>query len=186
MKKHDFYYDLPNELIAQTPIEPRDASRMMVVNRQTGEIEHKHFYDVIDFLNEGDALIVNDSRVLPARIYGTKIPTGANVEFLLLKQVKDKVWETLVKPGKKARTGDSFTFGDGIMTGKVIDVLEDGNRIVEFKCDSNFYETLDKIGQMPLPPYIHEKLKDKDLYQTVYAKNIGSAAAPTAGLHFTH
>ncbi|MEE3439097.1 MULTISPECIES: tRNA preQ1(34) S-adenosylmethionine ribosyltransferase-isomerase QueA [Ruminococcus] len=185
MKTSDFYYDLPEELIAQTPVEPRDSSRMMVYNRKTKEVLHKHFYDVIDFLNEGDALIVNDSRVLPARIYGTKIPTGANVEFLLLKQVKDKVWETLVKPGKKARTGDSFTFGDGIMTGKVIDVLEDGNRIVEFKCDSNFYETLDKIGQMPLPPYIHEKLKDKERYQTVYSHELGSAAAPTAGLHFT-
>ena len=185
MKTSDFYYDLPEELIAQTPVEPRDSSRMMVYNRKTKKVLHKHFYDVIDFLNEGDALIVNDSRVLPARIYGTKIPTGANVEFLLLKQVKDKVWETLVKPGKKARTGDSFTFGDGIMTGKVIDVLEDGNRIVEFKCDSNFYETLDKIGQMPLPPYIHEKLKDKERYQTVYSHQLGSAAAPTAGLHFT-
>lgn len=185
MKTSDFYYDLPEELIAQTPVEPRDSSRMMVYNRKTKEVLHKHFYDVIDFLNEGDALIVNDSRVLPARIYGTKIPTGANVEFLLLKQVKDKVWETLVKPGKKARTGDSFTFGDGIMTGTVIDVLEDGNRIVEFKCDSNFYETLDKIGQMPLPPYIHEKLKDKERYQTVYSHELGSAAAPTAGLHFT-
>ncbi|MDD6710401.1 MAG: tRNA preQ1(34) S-adenosylmethionine ribosyltransferase-isomerase QueA [Ruminococcus sp.] len=185
MKTSDFYYNLPEELIAQTPVEPRDSSRMMVYNRKTKEVLHKHFYDVIDFLNEGDALIVNDSRVLPARIYGTKIPTGANVEFLLLKQVKDKVWETLVKPGKKARTGDSFTFGDGIMTGKVIDVLEDGNRIVEFKCDSNFYETLDKIGQMPLPPYIHEKLKDKERYQTVYSHELGSAAAPTAGLHFT-
>ena len=185
MKTSDFYYDLPEELIAQTPVEPRDSSRMMVYNRKTKEVLHKHFYDVIDFLNESDALIVNDSRVLPARIYGTKIPTGANVEFLLLKQVKDKVWETLVKPGKKARTGDSFTFGDGIMTGKVIDVLEDGNRIVEFKCDSNFYETLDKIGQMPLPPYIHEKLKDKERYQTVYSHELGSAAAPTAGLHFT-
>ena len=185
MKTSDFYYDLPEELIAQTPVEPRDSSRMMVYNRKTKKVLHKHFYDVIDFLNEGDALIVNDSRVLPARIYGTKIPTGANVEFLLLKQVKDKVWETLVKPGKKARTGDRFTFGDGIMTGKVIDVLEDGNRIVEFKCDSNFYETLDKIGQMPLPPYIHEKLKDKERYQTVYSHELGSAAAPTAGLHFT-
>ena len=185
MKTSDFYYDLPEELIAQTPVEPRDSSRMMVYNRKTKEVLHKHFYDVIDFLNEGDALIVNDSRVLPARIYGTKIPTGANVEFLLLKQVKDKVWETLVKPGKKARTGDSFSFGDGIMTGKVIDVLEDGNRIVEFQCDSNFYETLDKIGQMPLPPYIHEKLKDKERYQTVYSHELGSAAAPTAGLHFT-
>lgn len=185
MNTSDFYYDLPEELIAQTPVEPRDSSRMMVYNRKTKEVLHKHFYDVIDFLNEGDALIVNDSRVLPARIYGTKIPTGANVEFLLLKQVKDKVWETLVKPGKKARTGDSFSFGDGIMTGTVIDVLEDGNRIVEFKCDSNFYETLDKIGQMPLPPYIHEKLKDKERYQTVYSHELGSAAAPTAGLHFT-
>lgn len=186
MKTSDFYYDLPEELIAQTPVEPRDSSRMLVFNRKDGSITHKHFYDIIDYLNCGDTLIVNDSRVLPARIYGTKIPTGANVEFLLLKHIKEKTWETLVKPGKKARTGDSFTFGNGIMTGTVVDVLEDGNRIVEFQCQGNFYETLDKIGQMPLPPYIHEKLKDKERYQTVYSHELGSAAAPTAGLHFTN
>ena len=185
MKTSDFYYDLPEELIAQTPVEPRDSSRMLIYDREKKEITHKHFYDVIDYLNEGDTLIVNDSRVLPARIYGTKIPTGANVEFLLLKQKEEKVWETLVKPGKKARTGDKFSFGEGIMTATVIDVLEDGNRIVQFECENNFFETLDKIGQMPLPPYIHEKLKDKERYQTVYSHELGSAAAPTAGLHFT-
>lgn len=185
MKTSDFYYDLPEELIAQTPVEPRDSSRMLIYDRAKKEISHKHFYDVIDYLNEGDTLIVNDSRVLPARIYGTKIPTGANVEFLLLKQKEEKVWETLVKPGKKARTGDKFSFGDEIMTATVIDVLEDGNRIVQFECENNFFETLDKIGQMPLPPYIHEKLKDKERYQTVYSHELGSAAAPTAGLHFT-
>ena len=185
MKTSDFYYDLPEELIAQTPVEPRDSSRMLIYDRAKKEISHKHFYDVIDYLNEGDTLIVNDSRVLPARIYGTKIPTGANVEFLLLKQQEEKVWETLVKPGKKARTGDRFSFGEGIMTATVIDVLEDGNRIVQFECENNFFETLDKIGQMPLPPYIHEKLKDKERYQTVYSHELGSAAAPTAGLHFT-
>lgn len=185
MKTSDFYYDLPEELIAQTPVEPRDSSRMLVYDRSKKEILHRHFFDVIDYLNEGDTLIVNDSRVLPARIYGTKIPTGANVEFLLLKQKEEKVWETLVKPGKKARTGDKFSFGDGIMTATVIDVLEDGNRIVQFECENNFFETLDKIGQMPLPPYIHEKLKDKERYQTVYSHELGSAAAPTAGLHFT-
>lgn len=186
MKTSDFYYDLPEELIAQTPVEPRDSSRMLVYDRSKKEILHKHFYDVIDYLNEGDTLIVNDSRVLPARIYGTKIPTGANVEFLLLKQKEEKVWETLVKPGKKARTGDKFSFGEGLMTATVIDVLEDGNRIVQFECENNFFETLDKIGQMPLPPYIHEKLKDKERYQTVYSHELGSAAAPTAGLHFTN
>lgn len=185
MKTSDFYYDLPEELIAQTPVEPRDSSRMLIYDRAKKEISHKHFYDVIDYLNEGDTLIVNDSRVLPARIYGTKIPTGANVEFLLLKQKEEKVWEALVKPGKKARTGDKFSFGEGIMTATVIDVLEDGNRIVQFECENNFFETLDKIGQMPLPPYIHEKLKDKERYQTVYSHELGSAAAPTAGLHFT-
>ena len=185
MKTSDFYYNLPEELIAQTPVEPRDSSRMLIYNRKSKEIIHKHFYNIIDYLNEGDTLIVNDSRVLPARIYGTKIPTGANVEFLLLKEKKEKVWETLVKPGKKGRKGDSFSFGNGLMTGTITDVLEDGNRIIKFNCERNFYETLDKIGQMPLPPYIHEKLKDKERYQTVYSNELGSAAAPTAGLHFT-
>ncbi|MBQ9673761.1 MAG: tRNA preQ1(34) S-adenosylmethionine ribosyltransferase-isomerase QueA [Ruminococcus sp.] len=186
MKTSDFYYDLPEELIAQTPLEPRDSSKMLVLDRKSGSIEHKIFRDVIDFLNPGDTLIVNDSRVLPARIYGTKVPTGANVEFLLLKQVREKTWETLVKPGRKAKPGDKFSFGNGIMQGEVIEILQDGNRIVQFSCENNFYETLDKIGQMPLPPYIHEKLKDRERYQTVYSNELGSAAAPTAGLHFTN
>ncbi len=183
MKTSDFYYDLPQDLIAQTPVEPRDSSRLMVVNRQKNSIEHKHFYDIIDYLQEGDCLIANNSRVLPARIYGTR-STGAKVEFLLLKQVRTSVWECLVKPGKKAREGAEFTFGD-IMSCKVLEVLEDGNRIVEFYCDENFYSALDKVGQMPLPPYITEELKDRERYQTVYSKELGSAAAPTAGLHFT-
>jgi S-adenosylmethionine:tRNA ribosyltransferase-isomerase len=183
MKTSDFYYDLPQELIAQTPVEPRDSSRLMVVNRKNNTIEHKHFYDIIDSLNSGDCLIANDSRVLPARIYGTR-STGARVEFLLLKQVRNNVWECLAKPGKKAREGAEFTFGD-IMSCKVLEVLEDGNRIVEFYCKDNFYTALEKVGQMPLPPYITEKLEDQERYQTVYSKELGSAAAPTAGLHFT-
>ena len=185
MKTSDFYYDLPEGLIAQTPIEPRDHSRLLVMNKASGEIEHKHFYDILDYLNEGDCLIVNDSRVLPARIFGTKDETGANVEFLLLKQIENNKWETLCKPGKKAKIGTKFNFGDGIMTGTVVDITEEGNRIVEFQCEDNFYATLDKIGQMPLPPYITEKLQDKERYQTVYSHELGSAAAPTAGLHFT-
>lgn len=183
MKTSDFYYDLPQELIAQTPVEPRDSSRLMVLNRKDNTIEHKHFYDIIDYLNEGDCLIVNDSRVLPARIYGTR-STGARVEFLLLSQVRNNVWECLSKPGKKAKAGDEFTFGD-IMSCKVLEVLENGNRVVEFYCEDNFYTALDKIGQMPLPPYITAKLEDKERYQTVYSRELGSAAAPTAGLHFT-
>lgn len=183
MKTSDFYYDLPQELIAQTPVEPRDSSRLMVVNRKNNTIEHKHFYDIIDSLNPCDCLIANDSRVLPARIYGTR-STGARVEFLLLKQVRNNVWECLAKPGKKAREGAEFTFGD-IMSCKVLEVLEDGNRIVEFYCKDNFYTALEKVGQMPLPPYITEKLEDQERYQTVYSKELGSAAAPTAGLHFT-
>ena len=185
MKTADFYYDLPEELIAQTPLEPRDSSRLMVMDRKNGELEHKHFYDIIDYLNEGDCLIVNDSRVLPARIYGIKDETGANVEFLLLRQIESKKWETLAKPGKKAKVGTRFIFGDGIMNAVVTEVTDEGNRIVDFECDGNFYEALDKLGQMPLPPYIHEKLKDKERYQTVYSRELGSAAAPTAGLHFT-
>ncbi|MGN1130093.1 MAG: tRNA preQ1(34) S-adenosylmethionine ribosyltransferase-isomerase QueA [Ruminococcus sp.] len=185
MKTSDFYYDLPEELIAQTPIEPRDHSRLLVMNRENGEIKHKHFYDILDHLNEGDCLIVNDSRVLPARIFGTKDKTGANVEFLLLKQVGNNTWETLSKPGKKAKVGASFSFGVGLMKGTVTHITDEGNRIVEFECEDNFYATLDKIGQMPLPPYITEKLQDKERYQTVYSNELGSAAAPTAGLHFT-
>ncbi len=183
MKTSDFYYDLPKELIAQTPVEPRDSSRLMVIDRNNKTLEHKHFYDIVDYLNEGDCLIVNDSRVLPARIYGKKA-TGANVEFLLLSQVRNNVWECLVKPGRKARQGDTFTFGD-IMRCQVLDVLESSNRVVEFYCEDNFYSALDKVGQMPLPPYITEKLNDKERYQTVYSRELGSAAAPTAGLHFT-
>lgn len=186
MKTSDFYYDLPKELIAQTPIEPRDSSRLLVLGRESGNIEHKHFYDVLDYLNENDCLIINDSRVLPARIYGNKKQSGGKVEFLLLKQIENNTWETLTKPGRKAKPGDEFIFGDGLMSCVVKDIVEDGNRIVEFKCKDNFYSTLDKLGQMPLPPYITEKLKDKERYQTVYSHELGSAAAPTAGLHFTN
>ena len=187
MKTVDFYYDLPEELIAQTPLEPRDSSRMLVLSKGSGEIDHKHFYNIIDHLNEGDCLILNDSRVLPARIFGIKDETGASVEFLLLRQIENNTWETLAKPGKKAKPGAKFTFGEGIMTATVKDVTEEGNRIVEFSCNENdnIYSALDKIGQMPLPPYITEKLKDKERYQTVYSNEVGSAAAPTAGLHFT-
>lgn len=185
MNTSDFFYDLPKELIAQTPVEPRDSSRLLVLGRNSGEIEHKHFYDIIDYLEEGDCLVANDSRVIPARIFGTKAETGANVEFLLLKQITGNKWETLCKPGKKAKVGTKFNFGNGIMSGEVIEVKDDGNRIVDFDCGENFFATLDKIGQMPLPPYITEKLKDKERYQTVYSNELGSAAAPTAGLHFT-
>lgn len=185
MKTSDFYYDLPKELIAQTPVEPRDSSRLMLLDRNTGEIDHKHFYDIIDSLNPGDLLVANDSRVLPARIYGIKDETGARVEFLLLRQIIGNRWEALCKPGKKAKEGASFTFGDGLLKATVAEVKDDGNRIVDFECDENFFSTLDKIGQMPLPPYITEELKDKERYQTVYSHELGSAAAPTAGLHFT-
>ena len=185
MKTSDFYYDLPKELIAQTPVEPRDSSRLMLLDRNTGEIDHKHFYDIIDSLNPGDLLVANDSRVLPARIYGIKDETGARVKFLLLKQITGNRWEALCKPGKKAKEGTSFTFGDGLLKATVAEVKDDGNRIVDFECDENFFSTLDKIGQMPLPPYITEELKDKERYQTVYSHELGSAAAPTAGLHFT-
>lgn len=185
MKKSDFYYDLPKELIAQHPVEPRDRSRLMVVDRKTGEIEHRHFYDIVDYLNPGDCLIINDTRVLPARIYGEKEETGAVVEFLLLTNKGGDVWESIAGPGKRAKTGTRFSFSDGLLKAEVIDVLENGNRLIHFEYDGNFYEILDKIGQMPLPPYITEKLEDAERYQTVYSKNIGSAAAPTAGLHFT-
>ncbi len=185
MKTSDFYYDLPKELIAQTPVEPRDSSRLLVLDRNTGKVTHKHFYDIIDFLNKGDLIVANDSRVLPARIYGVKDETGARVEFLLLRQISGNRWETLCKPGKKAREGAKFSFGDGILRATVAEVREDGNRVVDFDCDESFFATLDKIGQMPLPPYITEKLQDKERYQTVYARELGSSAAPTAGLHFT-
>lgn len=186
MKTSDFYYDLPKELIAQTPVEPRDSSRLLILGRNNGEIEHKHFYDIIEYLHEGDLLVVNDSRVLPARIFGIKEETGARVEFLLLKQISGNKWETLCKPGKKAKEGTKFTFGDGLLKATVVEVKDDGNRVVDFECDENFFAALDKIGQMPLPPYITEELKDKERYQTVYSHELGSAAAPTAGLHFTN
>ena len=185
MKTHDFYYDLPKERIAQTPVEPRDHSRLLVMDRFTGKMEHRHFYDIVDYLRPGDLLVINDSRVLPARLYGYKEDTGAHMELLLLEQKENMVWECLAKPGKKAKPGVKLIFGDGLLTGEVVDVKEDGNRMVKFTCDGNFYSVLDQIGQMPLPPYITEKLQDKERYQTVYSKELGSAAAPTAGLHFT-
>ncbi len=186
MNTSDFYYDLPKELIAQHPVEPRDSSRLMLVGREDGEIEHKHFYDILDELNEGDCLIVNNTRVLPARIFGIKKDTGARVEFLLLTNKGNDVWECIAGPGKKARVGSHFTFSDDLMSAEVIEVLDNGNRLVKFTYNSsNFFEALDKIGQLPLPPYITERLEDGERYQTVYSKELGSAAAPTAGLHFT-
>ncbi len=187
-KKSSYYYPLPEELIAQTPIEPRDASRLMVINKKNQEIEHDVFSNIINYLNPGDCLIVNDSKVLPARVFGNNVKTGARVEFLLLKEKSSGIWETLVKPGKKAKKNFEFSFGtenNTLMNGKIIDILQDGNRIIEFDDKVNFLSKLDKIGQMPLPPYIKEKLNDKNRYQTVYARDLGSSAAPTAGLHFT-
>ena len=184
MKVSDFYYDLPEELIAQTPIDKRDESRLMILDRQTGKIEHKTFKDIIRYLKPGDCLVRNNTKVIPARLYGKK-ETGANVEFVLLKNIEGDIWEAMVRPGNKLHIGSKVIFGDGILKAEILDVLEDGTRKVEFKYDGIFNEILDKIGLMPLPPYIHETLKDKDRYQTVYAKHNGSAAAPTAGLHFT-
>lgn len=184
-KTKDYYYELPEELIAQTPQEKRDQSRLMVLDKRTGSVQHKHFYDIVDQLAPGDCLILNDSRVLPARIYGIKEGTGARVEFLLLKNLGGDRWETLAGPGKKAKTGSRFVFGDGLLRCEVIDVLEEGNRLVQFEYEGNFYQVLDQIGQMPLPPYIKAALQDKERYQTVYSHEVGSAAAPTAGLHFT-
>lgn len=188
MKKQDFYYDLPQELIAQTPIEPRDCSRLLVLDRKTDLLEHRHFYDVLDYLEAGDCLIINNTRVMPARLFGVK-STGAVVEFLLLNQKEQSLWECLAGPGKKAKSGDFFSFNNGLLNGEVSEVLENGNRIVNFTFDkekySNIFEVLSEIGEMPLPPYIKKKLEDRDRYNTVYAKDIGSAAAPTAGLHFT-
>jgi S-adenosylmethionine:tRNA ribosyltransferase-isomerase len=185
LRTKDFYYDLPKELIAQTPVEPRDSSRLLTLNKETGEVNHCHFYNITDWLHPGDCLVLNDSRVLPARIYGIKEDTGARVEFLLLTNQGSDTWEVLCKPGKKAKIGTTFTFGDGLLSATVVDVHEDGNRIVKFSYEGNFFSILDQIGQMPLPPYIKKELKDQERYQTVYSREVGSAAAPTAGLHFT-
>jgi S-adenosylmethionine:tRNA ribosyltransferase-isomerase len=183
--KKDFYFDLPPELIAQDPLEDRSSSRLLVLNKETGEVEHKHFRDIVDYLNAGDCLVLNNTKVIPARLMGTKMETGATIEVLLLKRRENDIWETLVKPGKKAREGAVISFGDGLLTGKVIDVVDEGNRLIQFSYDGIFEEVLDRLGEMPLPPYITHKLQDKNRYQTVYAKYDGSAAAPTAGLHFT-
>lgn len=185
MKKSDFFYELPEELIAQTPVEPRNISRLMKIDRQTGEIIHSHFYNLCNFLKKGDLLVMNDSRVLPARLYGEKKDNGTFIEFLLLEQKGDKVWEIICRPGKKAKAGTRFVFGGGRLEAEVIEVKDDGNRIVRFECEGNFFTALEDVGQMPLPPYITAKLEDKERYQTVYSKELGSAAAPTAGLHFT-
>lgn len=184
MKTHDFWYHLPEELIAQTPLKQRDASRLLVLDRESGRVEHKHFYDILDYLNPGDCLVMNDSRVLPARLLGNR-PTGGAVELLLLKDLGDKKWECLAKPGRKLLVGQDVVFGDGKLTATVVEVREDGNRVVEFHYDGIFLEVLEQLGKMPLPPYIKEELQDSERYQTVYSRQIGSAAAPTAGLHFT-
>lgn len=184
MKTHDFWYDLPEELIAQTPLEQRDGSRLMVMNRETGEIAHRHFYDIIDYLQPGDCLVMNDSRVLPARLLGHR-PTGGAVEVLLLRDLGDGAWECLVKPGRKMQEGQEVIFGDGELTATVTAVQEDGNRVVQFHYEGIFLEVLERLGKMPLPPYIKAELKDQERYQTVYSREVGSAAAPTAGLHFT-
>ena len=185
MKTSDFYYDLPKELIAQDPLEDRSSSRLLVLHRKSGRVEHRVFTDIVEYLKPGDCLVRNNTKVIPARLYGTRVDTGATIELLLLKRMENDVWETLVKPGKKARQGAVISFGDGILTGEIIDVKEDGNRLIQFRYEGIFEEILDQLGQMPLPPYITHTLKDKNRYQTVYAKYEGSAAAPTAGLHFT-
>ncbi|MCM1105833.1 MAG: tRNA preQ1(34) S-adenosylmethionine ribosyltransferase-isomerase QueA [Blautia sp.] len=185
MKVSDFNYELPEELIAQDPLLDRSASRLMVLDARTGAVEHRHFTDILDYLKPGDCLVVNNTKVIPARLYGVKEDTQARIEVLLLKRRKDDIWETLVKPGKKAKEGTGIVFGDGLLTGEVVDVVEEGNRLIQFHYEGIFEEILDQLGQMPLPPYITHALKDKNRYQTVYAKYDGSAAAPTAGLHFT-
>ena len=185
MKTKDFYYELPPELIAQEPLSDRSASRLMVLDKETGSVEHKHFYDIIDYLNEGDTLILNDTKVLPARLYGVKEGTGGAIEFLLLHKHTLDTWEVILRPGKKAKKGARFLFGNGELKAEILDIVNEGNRLVRFEYEGVFEEVLDRLGEMPLPPYITKKLEDKDRYQTVYAKNPGSAAAPTAGLHFT-
>ena len=185
MKTSDFYYDLPEELIAQDPLEDRSSSRLLVLDKKTGETEHHVFREIVDYLDPGDCLVINDTKVIPARLIGAKEETGAKIEVLLLKRGADDVWETLVKPGRKARPGTRISFGDGLLTGEVMDIVDEGNRLIHFEYEGIFEEILDRLGQMPLPPYITHQLKDKDRYNTVYAEHPGSAAAPTAGLHFT-
>ena len=187
MDLHDFYYDLPEELIAQDPLSDRSSSRLMVLDKNTGAIEHKIFRDITEYLKPGDCLVINDTKVIPARLIGEKEGTGAAIEVLLLKRLEDRqdTWEVLVKPGKKCKVGARIVFGGGKLTGEIIDIVEEGNRLIQFSYDGIFEEILDELGQMPLPPYITHKLEDKNRYQTVYAKHEGSAAAPTAGLHFT-
>ena len=185
MKTSDFYYDLPKELIAQDPLEDRSASRLMHLDKPTGEYKHGHFRDILQYLKPGDCLVINDTKVIPARLYGSKVGTDAAIEILLLKRKENDIWETLVKPGKKCKVGTVISFGDGILTGEVVDIVDEGNRLIQFHYEGIFEEILDQLGEMPLPPYITHKLQDKNRYQTVYAKHEGSAAAPTAGLHFT-
>ncbi|MBO5364296.1 MAG: tRNA preQ1(34) S-adenosylmethionine ribosyltransferase-isomerase QueA [Clostridia bacterium] len=186
MTTKDFYYDLPSERIAQTPLADRTASKLLVLNRENGEVSHRHFRDILDYLNPGDCLVMNNTRVIPARLYGSKEGTGGKIEFLLLKRISLDDWEVILKPGRKAKVGTRFTFGGGLLTAEVLDIVEDGKRIVRFFYEGVWEELLDKLGEMPLPPYIKEKLEDRERYQTVYSKIDGSAAAPTAGLHFTH
>ncbi|MGL5972314.1 MAG: tRNA preQ1(34) S-adenosylmethionine ribosyltransferase-isomerase QueA [Oscillospiraceae bacterium] len=185
MKKSDFYFDLPSELIAQKPLNKRDESRLLFLNKKNVEIKNDYFFNILDYFEKGDTIILNNSKVIPARIYGKKVDTGAHVEFLLLKEIEKDTWEVLVKPGKKAKISTSFIFLENKLTGDILDVLDDGKRLLKFNYQGNFYEILDEIGEMPLPPYIKEKLVNKNRYQTVYANELGSAAAPTAGLHFT-
>ena len=185
MKTSDFYFDLPQELIAQDPLEDRSSSRLLALNKNTGTIKHHHFREVMQYLNPGDCLVLNDTKVIPARLIGVKVDTGAHVELLLLKRRENDIWESLVKPGKKAKPGTKLSFGDGLLTAEVLETVEEGNRLIQFSYEGIFEEVLDKLGEMPLPPYITHKLQDKNRYQTVYAKYEGSAAAPTAGLHFT-
>ena len=185
MKRQDFYYELPEELIAQDPLEDRSSSRLLVLDRQSGAVSHHTFREIADYLNEGDCLVINDTKVIPARLIGSKEETGAKIEVLLLKKKENNIWETLVKPGKKAKAGARISFGEGLLTGEVVGIADEGNRLIRFSYEGIFEEILDQLGQMPLPPYITHQLEDKNRYQTVYAKHTGSAAAPTAGLHFT-
>lgn len=185
MKKEDFYFDLPEELIAQDPLEDRSSSKLLVLDKSTGKVEHHVFRDVLDYLEEGDCLVINDTKVIPARLFGSRVGTDAKIEVLLLKRMENDTWETLVRPGKKAKVGTRISFGEGLLVGEVVDIVEEGNRLIRFEYQGIFEEILDQLGQMPLPPYITHQLEDKNRYQTVYAKHIGSAAAPTAGLHFT-